>query len=263
VNGKGLSLLKESGIAVESEQGSLELRAKRQNNGLRKTVTRGLPFVRYKYAMTLDGRTATDSADSKWISCAESRQLVHLWRSWADAVVIGAGTAVVDDPTLTVREVACAKQPLRVVVAASCGLSPDSNLAKTVSEGPVLLICGEDSQDAKLGRLKGLGIETAVVGRDHIGGLDPEQVCRALAARGVQTVLLEGGARLAGAWWSAGVIDQVSAFVCPRVVSGQNAGAPLLGQGAAEMRLARDLQEVEVSQIGSDVLISGYTGGPF
>jgi diaminohydroxyphosphoribosylaminopyrimidine deaminase/5-amino-6-(5-phosphoribosylamino)uracil reductase len=263
VNGRGLRLLTASGIAVEVVEGPLALSAKRQNNGLRKFVTRGMPFVHYKYAMTLDGRSATDSGDSKWISSAESRALVHKWRAWSDAVVVGAGTVAADDPTLTAREVGCMRQPLRVVVEKHCALSATSNLVRTVSEGPVLVICGEESDKERLAKLRESGVETAVVGLDHTCNLDPEQVCRLLAERGVQSVLLEGGARLAGAWWSAGVIDQVSAFVCPRIVSGQRLTGPLVGPGAADMQQALGLQEVEVCQAGADVLISGYTGGPF
>jgi diaminohydroxyphosphoribosylaminopyrimidine deaminase/5-amino-6-(5-phosphoribosylamino)uracil reductase len=263
VNGRGIELLRASGIAVEVAEGPVALRAKRQNNGLRKTVTRGMPFVHYKYAMTLDGRSATDSGDSKWISSAESRALVHQWRAWSDAVVVGAGTAAVDDPTLTAREVDCCSQPLRVVVDKECALSVTSNLVRTVSEGPVLAICGQQTDKDRLAKLEESGVETALVGFDRSGGLEPVQVCRLLAERGVQSVLLEGGAHLAGAWWSAGVVDQVSAFVCPRIVSGHGLNGPLVGPGVIDMRQASRLEEVEVTQVGADVLISGYTGGPF
>jgi diaminohydroxyphosphoribosylaminopyrimidine deaminase/5-amino-6-(5-phosphoribosylamino)uracil reductase len=263
VNGRGFDLLRANGIAVEVIEGPLALRAKRQNDGLRKTVTLGVPFVHYKYAMTLDGRAATDSGDSKWISSAESRALVHKWRAWSDAVVVGAGTAAVDDPTLTAREVDCGQQPLRVVVDSHCALSATSNLARTVSAGPILVICGEGTDAGRLAKVAEMGVETAFASRDSSGGLDPKEVCSLLAERGIQSVLLEGGARLAGAWWSAGVVDQVSAFVCPRIISGEEINGPLVGPGAVNMQQALDLQEVEVYQVGADVLISGYTGGPF
>jgi diaminohydroxyphosphoribosylaminopyrimidine deaminase/5-amino-6-(5-phosphoribosylamino)uracil reductase len=263
VNGRGFELLRDSGIAVEAAEGPIALRARRQNNGLRKSVTRGLPFVEYKYAMTLDGRVATDSGDSRWISSPESRVLVHRWRSWADAVVVGGGTVKCDDPTLTARDAECSHQPLRVVVDESCGLYRDTNLVRTASEGPVLVVCGEKADKGRMDDVKGWGVEVATVGYDAGGGLDPAGVCRVLAGRGVQTVLLEGGPRLAGSWWAAGLVDKVSAFVCPRVSSGLEVRTPLVGKGAASMREALDLQELEVTRVGPDVLVTGYTGGPF
>ena len=113
VNGKGIEILRAAGMQVEVSEGDLSHRAKRQNSGVRKAMVLGLPFVTYKYALTLDGRVATDSGDSRWISSDESRTLVHQWRSWSDAVVVGAGTMVADDPTLTARLVMGERQPLR------------------------------------------------------------------------------------------------------------------------------------------------------
>ncbi len=98
VNGRGVQMLRAAGVRVDFADDPLALRAKRQNGGMRKSVLQGLPFVTYKYAMTLDGRVAVDSGDSRWISSAESRALVHQWRAWSDAVVVGAGTAAADDP---------------------------------------------------------------------------------------------------------------------------------------------------------------------
>jgi diaminohydroxyphosphoribosylaminopyrimidine deaminase/5-amino-6-(5-phosphoribosylamino)uracil reductase len=263
VNGRGMGVLEGAGIAVEVAEGSLNRRARRQNNGLRKTVTRGMPFVEYKYAMTLDGRVATDTGDSRWISSAESRALVHRWRAWSDAVVVGAGTVAADDPTLTARHAQCCRQPLRVVVDKACGLPASSNLVRTVAHGPVLVVCGELASRQRLDEVHAWGVDTAVVGEDGQGHLEPEQVCRALAERDVQTVLLEGGPRLAGAWWTAGVVDRLLAFVCPQVASGEKIGGSLCGKGAVSMRESLELQEVEVQPVGPDVLITGYTGGPF
>ena len=157
VNGKGLEVLNGAGIAIEVAEGPVAHRAKRQNNGLRKTVTTGLPFVEYKYAMTLDGRVATDTGDSRWISSDESRALVHQWRAWSDAVVVGAGTAATDDPTLTARQAQCSRQPLRVVVDSACSLPATSNLVRTAAEGPVLVVCGEQVDSGEVGRGGGLG----------------------------------------------------------------------------------------------------------
>jgi len=263
VNGRGVKLLRDAGIEVDLADGRLALRAKRQNGGMRKAVTRGLPFVTYKYAMTLDGRVRTDSGDSRWISSAESRTLVHRWRAWSDAVVVGAGTASVDDPGLIAREVECDKQPLRVVVGGCLGLSRTSNLVRTVDRGPVLLICAADTPVERRAEVESWGVETATVARRADGSLDPGDVCRYLLSQGVQWLLLEGGPRLAGGWWSAGMIDRLAAFVCPWVVSGLDNGAPLVGRGVLRVEEAAALQELEVVRIGPDVLVSGYTGEAF
>ena len=263
VDGQGLKLLAEAGVTVELAEGTVADRARRQNNGLRKIVTKGLPFVEYKYALTLDGRVASDSGDSKWISSADSRELVHLWRSWADAVVVGTGTLRADDPTLTARGGDCVRQPTRVVVGATVNLEADSNLVLSLSEGPVLAVCARDMATEKREALEALGVETETVETGLDGHLEPGAVCRALAARGLQTVLLEGGPRLAGAWWAAGMVDKVSAFICPKLAAGERPAGALLSHGVARMDGASILREVEVTQVGPDVLVRGFTGGPF
>lgn len=263
VNGEGVRLLRQAGIQVDEADGPLALRAKRQNGGMRKAVTRGLPFVTYKYAMTLDGRVAADSGDSRWISSAESRALVHQWRAWSDAVVVGAGTATADDPTLTARDTPCHKQPLRVVVDAGLSLRRESNLVRTVAAGPVLVICAADVPAERRAEVEEWGVETVALAGAAGGPPDPVEVCRHLHSRDVQWVLLEGGPRLAGAWWAAGVIDRIAAFVCPRVISGFEGLGPLIGPGALRVQDARALLEVEEVRVGPDVLVSGYTEEAF
>lgn len=263
VNGKGLDLLRNAGLRVDLAEEDLAHRAKRQNDGLRKTVTRGVPFVTYKYAMTLDGRVATDSGDSRWVSSPESRALVHQWRAWADAVVVGAGTLTADDPRLTARDVACERQPLRVVVDRSLSLRRESALVATVAEAPVVVVCGLAVTEERRAEVESWGVETAAVGADADGALDPWEVGRHLAGRGIQSVLLEGGPRLAGAWWRVGLIDKLAAFVCPRVAPGVDNRGALWGPGPSAMTEAAHLREVEVRRVGSDVVVTGYREGPF
>lgn len=263
VNGKGIDILKKAGMQVELAEDDLARRARRQNNGVRKAMRFGLPFVTYKYAMTLDGRMATDAGDSRWISSSESRALVHQWRAWADAVVIGAGTLETDNPTLTARGVACQRQPLRVIVDEALRLRKDDALVATVAEGPVLAVCGPQVEASRRALVESWGVETAVVQADGNGLLDPRAVARYLVEREVREVLLEGGPRLAGAWWAAGCIDKVAAFVCPRLMAGTENRSPLCGEGAARMEDASALIDVEVAMSGPDVLISGYTAEPF
>ncbi|MBC7292666.1 MAG: RibD family protein [Thermoleophilia bacterium] len=258
-----------AGIKVDLAGGELALRARRQNNGFRKTAVVGLPFVTYKYAMTLDGRVATDAGDSRWVSGEESRALVHEMRSWVDAVMVGAGTLHRDDPRLTARPLArppvepaagtsgCKKQPLRVVVDSGLKLPRQATLVQSVKEGPVLVVCGDRVPKQRRAEVQTWGVEVAAVEGEE-GRPAPRAVAALLAQRGVQHVLLEGGPTLAGAWWEAGLIDQVMAFVSPRLVGGRECRAPLWGSGRQTMGEAWDLRETEVKQCGRDVLITGY-----
>jgi diaminohydroxyphosphoribosylaminopyrimidine deaminase/5-amino-6-(5-phosphoribosylamino)uracil reductase len=264
VNGRGLELLKQAGLDVDVADGDLELRFKRQNNGFRKHVATGLPFVTYKYAMTLDGRVAADSGDSKWISSAESRLEVHRTRSWMDAVMVGSGTLQVDDPMLTSRGVECVRQPLRVLIDSKLTLKPDAALVRTADEGLVLAVCAEDVPAERRVEVESWGVETLAVSADDSNGRPaPSMVARMLADRGVQNLLLEGGPGLAGAWWSHDQIDKVVAFVSPRLISGECLWSPLRGVGAAQVAASTQLHEVEVRGFGNDVCISGYLRGAY
>jgi diaminohydroxyphosphoribosylaminopyrimidine deaminase / 5-amino-6-(5-phosphoribosylamino)uracil reductase len=263
VNGRGLQILRDAGLPVDVTVGELERRMKRQNDGLRKMMATGLPFVTYKYAMTLDGRLATDTGDSRWISGPESRALVHQWRAWSDAVVVGAGTLGADDPRLTAREVECRRQPLRVVVGGAGALTRESTLVRSVAEGPVLLVAGPDLDEGRKTELRRWGVEVETAPGDGEDSPDPRAVASLLGRREVQTVLLEGGSRLAGAWWQAGMIDKIAAFVCAKVAPGVEHRGALAGTGPALMGDASSLREVEVRRVGSDFLITGYTGDPF
>lgn len=258
INGRGLQQLQEAGVQVDLADGELSRRCMRQNDGFRKMVATGLPFVTYKYAMTLDGRIASDSGDSKWISSPESRMAVHRMRAWMDAVVVGAGTLRADDPVLTARDVYCARQPLRVVVDPSLGLQADCSLVRTVGEGPVLAICATGVSTDRMREVESWGVEVSCVDDSPTGRVGPEEVLELLAARGVQNVLLEGGAVLAGAWWSAGVIDRVLAYISTRVLSGDVHRSPLKGPGSGTVAEGRVLVDTEILPSGPDVCVSGY-----
>ena len=255
VNGKGVQQLREGGIKVDLAEGDVANRCKRQNDGFRKVVVTGLPFVTYKYAMTLDGRVASDTGDSRWISGVESRLAVHRMRSWMDAVMVGAGTLRLDDPTLTAREVECRRQPLRVVVDTDLCLDREAALVRTAGEGPVLIVCGEQVRADRRAEVESWGVEVMAV---SAGRTEPSAVARLLAARGVQNLLLEGGPTLAGAWWSAGLIDRVIAYISPRLLSGEVLRAPLQGVGSETVAAAVQVRETEVLTIGADVCVSGY-----
>lgn len=260
VNGAGMQQLLDAGIEVEVAEGDLGRRARRQNGPFRKHAVMGLPFVTYKYAMTLDGRVATQTGSSRWISGSESRRRVHQLRAWTDAVMVGAGTLSADDPQLTVRDVSSARVPLRVVIDPGLGtVSASCALVRTVAEGPVLAVCAEGTHRRRQEEVRAWGVEVATVAGGEDGFPTPRAVAELLGDRGVQSVLMEGGPRLAAAWWNAGLVDQVVAFVAPIVSGGESAPGPLPAQGCEPMAAALRLLEVDVERSGADIMISGYT----
>jgi diaminohydroxyphosphoribosylaminopyrimidine deaminase/5-amino-6-(5-phosphoribosylamino)uracil reductase len=152
---------------------------------------------------------------------------------------------------------------LRVVVDKGLGLRRSSRLVATLADGPVLVVCGPDVSSGRRAEVESWGVltEEAVLGDER--ELDPVDVCRRLASRGVQNALLEGGPTLAGAWWAAGLVDKIAAFVCPVIVAGRAQRGPLLGSGAVSVESAASLREVEMLAVGHDVLVTGYAGAPF
>jgi diaminohydroxyphosphoribosylaminopyrimidine deaminase / 5-amino-6-(5-phosphoribosylamino)uracil reductase len=263
VNGQGLARLREAGIEVELAEGDLGYRCRRQNDPFRKSSLSGLPFVTYKYAMTLDGRVATQEGDARWISGEESRACVHRHRAWSDVVLVGSGTLRTDDPVLTARGIQnLRRQPLRAVVDSSLGISHEAKLVQTVPEGPVLAVCSEQVTDARVEEVRSWGVEVERVQSDAAGRCLPGQVVRVLGDRGVQSVLLEGGPRLAASWWDAGLVDRVLAFVAPIVAGGASAPGPLPSAGYPHMDAALRLRDVEIGSSGGDVMISGYLREP-
>lgn len=262
VDGQGIAQLRQAGIVVDVAEGDIALRCKRQNNGFRKAAATGLPFVLYKYAMTLDGRVACDSGDARWVSGPESRAVVHALRARSDAVMVGAGTLRADDPLLTARDVGCRRQPLRVVVDPGLSIAADSALVRSVGEGPVLVLCGTGTAPGRRREVESWGVQVAAVEMEAPGRLAPRAMASLLGAREVQELLLEGGPALAGSWWSVGLIDQVKAFVAPRVSSGVGLRSPLVGEGACEMAASAVLREVSIERLGDDVCISGYVAEP-
>jgi diaminohydroxyphosphoribosylaminopyrimidine deaminase/5-amino-6-(5-phosphoribosylamino)uracil reductase len=267
MNGHGLAQLRAAGVAVDVADGALGYRARRQNDAFRKHAVRGLPFVTYKYAMTLDGHVATESGHSAWISGDESRLRVHQLRAEADAVLVGAGTLRADDPRLTARDVGAVRQPLRVVIDPLLRVAHEAALIASVGDGPVLLVCSPAVDPARADEVRSWGVEVMSVGPAP-GGLagsppDPTAVARLLAERDVQALLLEGGPTLAAAWWAVGLIDRVLVFVAPILSGGRAAPGPLPVPGTQRMDEALRLRDVELGTSGADAVISGYLREPY
>jgi diaminohydroxyphosphoribosylaminopyrimidine deaminase/5-amino-6-(5-phosphoribosylamino)uracil reductase len=229
-------------------------------------VTHSRPYVTAKWAMTLDGKLASTSGDSFWISRPDARSWVHDLRDRVDAILVGAGTARMDNPRLTVRLTAeqgrwrrtsRAKPPLRVILTASGDLPAHLTLLQPELADGTCIFLGETCPPAVRQRLEESGAEVLMVPVRAHGHVDLSAALHALSQRGLIHVLLEGGTRLLGEAFDEQCIDHVAAFVAPKLVGGSRAPSPLGGQGLLKMEQARQLQNVRTTLFEADILIEG------
>jgi diaminohydroxyphosphoribosylaminopyrimidine deaminase/5-amino-6-(5-phosphoribosylamino)uracil reductase len=253
VNGRGLSALEASGLVVNTECEAAAARA--LNAPYLKRVTTGMPFVVAKWAMTLDGKTAVSSGDSRWISSDQSRTLVHELRGRMDGIVVGIGTVDSDDPLLTARPPG-PRLPARIVLDSAGRLPISSQLVRTAREVPVLVAVSDRATKSSRKRLSDHGCEIIAVpgtGRVNVGSLLTE-----LGRRGMTNILVEGGGRVVGSFLDEGHVDAIEAFVAPVVEGGDHARSAVRGKGREFMGDSLRLRDVDISQVGGDVLIRGW-----
>ncbi|HEX6205942.1 MAG TPA: bifunctional diaminohydroxyphosphoribosylaminopyrimidine deaminase/5-amino-6-(5-phosphoribosylamino)uracil reductase RibD [Solirubrobacterales bacterium] len=257
--GKGPEILRDGGVEVAFAEGDEATAARRLNQPFRKHARTGLPLVTLKMAMSLDGQTATAPGDSPWISGPESRELVHKWRSESDAIAVGIGTVLADDPLLTAR-IDGARQPKRVVFDSHARLPLDSQLMKTVDQAAVLVVVGHDAPGERLGALGQAGAET-------IAASGPEAALRVLGRREVTSLFLEGGRTLASSFVAAGQVDESRTFIAPMLLGQDNggrragpvsdSGLSLPGESSESSPPARVAALDSTSErVGEDVLVS-------
>jgi diaminohydroxyphosphoribosylaminopyrimidine deaminase/5-amino-6-(5-phosphoribosylamino)uracil reductase len=232
VAGKGVERLR--GAAIEVVTDILNHECRRLIAPFAKHVSSGLPYVVLKSAMTLDGQTATLSGDSKWISCETSRTLVHQLRDQVDAIMVGSGTILADNPKLTTRLAEGGRDPVRIVMDGGLRTSPD---------------------DVDLRPYREAGADIILVSR-AAGSLDLIATLKALASRNLHYVLLEGGSLLGGAMLRAGLIDRLMLFVAPKLLGGQGRGL-LTGSGVDVMADAFALKHLSARKVDTDILLEG------
>ena len=253
VAGGGLRALQAAGVEVRV--GLLAEESRRLNAPYLKLVEQSVPWIIAKWAMTLDGKMATRSGDSQWISGEAARRVTHQLRGRVDAILIGSGTAAVDDPLLTARPPG-ARTATRVVVDSRAVLSLESQLVRTARDTPVLIAVGPDAPDAAKQQLASAGCEVWVC-----QAADSQErlrlLLRELGRRRMTNVLVEAGGRLLGSFFDAGQIDEVHAFIAPKLIGGLSAASPFAGAGVERMADALLLDEPHVRTLGDDVYISG------
>jgi diaminohydroxyphosphoribosylaminopyrimidine deaminase/5-amino-6-(5-phosphoribosylamino)uracil reductase len=231
-SGRGLGYLRDEGVTVEVLPASDEIAqaARLLNQPFRKHSRTGLPWVLHKAASTLDGKIASHTGDSKWVTCEESRERGHRWRAALDAVVVGIGTALADDPQLTARIPGVIQQPRRIVFDTEARLPLDSKLMQEAPEIPLTVVVSRAAPRGSVAALTSSGAEVIVATGEH----EQARVLSALEQlgdAGITSILLEGGPHLAGSFYDAGAVDELRLFIAPKILGGRTARGIVEGVG--------------------------------
>jgi diaminohydroxyphosphoribosylaminopyrimidine deaminase / 5-amino-6-(5-phosphoribosylamino)uracil reductase len=249
VAGQGISQLRQAGIEVDV--GLLEAEARQLNEVFIKYITTKQPFVIAKCGMSLDGKIATRTGDSRWVTGETSRHLVHQLRNEVDAILVGSRTVMLDDPSLTTRlESDDAKDPIRVILDADEYLDKDRRVFATDSPAPTWVAVPK-------GRTCPGADEVLQIPYSETG-LDLPHLMRELAAREVTSILIEGGGTTHASAFAAGIVDKVMFFIAPKIIGGREAVTAVEGDGAQAMKDAVMLDRMTARPVGEDVLVEAY-----
>ena len=251
VAGRGFEILQSAGVEVEV--GLLEEEAQKLNEIFIKWVTKNLPFITMKFACSIDGKIATVAGESQWISCEASRKFTHHLRDINDAILVGVGTVLADNPSLTTRLVE-GKNPVRVIVDSNARTPLDSKVLDKSAR--TIIATTSNAPPEKISALKNCGVEIIFAG----GGerVDLKILMQALAEREITSVLVEGGGTINFSLLRAGLVDKVLAFVAPKIIGGKNSLTAVEGAGFEKLSDAVTLKNITVQNFGEDILIGGY-----
>jgi diaminohydroxyphosphoribosylaminopyrimidine deaminase/5-amino-6-(5-phosphoribosylamino)uracil reductase len=252
VAGKGLEKLVNAGIEVVT--GVEEEVLREQNRVFLKYIATGLPWVTLKTAMTLDGKIAAFTGDARWVTGDDARLRVHRMRSEYMGIMVGSGTVKTDDPLLNCRLEGEHRQPVRIVVDSKASVAFDSQVVRTARVFPLLVAHTVQADEEQLEMIQEAGGGTLLC-EEKDGRVDITDLLKKLGARGIDSVLLEGGGELNYTFVKAGVIDEVYAFIAPKIVGGKTAKTPVEGEGFKRMGEALELSPFAVEAIGRDILL--------
>ena len=261
VAGKGIKILEDAGIEVVT---GVEVdKIKELNKVFLKYINTKRPYVLLKTAMTLDGKIASYTGDSKWITNEKSRKLVHKLRSEMMGIVAGIGTVKADDPMLNCRldsQQPNVHQPIRIIIDTKASISLDSNIVKTANEYRTILAVSNQlsavSNQSKIDELKSYNVEILYC-EEKDGHVDINDLMIKLGQKGIDSILLEGGATLNAAFLEAGCVDEVYAFIAPKIIGGEHSKSPVGGQGIELMKDAVMLKDIKIETFDNDILIKG------
>lgn len=251
VAGKGVQILRNAGIEVET--GVCEAECHERNEVFFHYITQKTPFVVLKYAMTLDGKIAAHTGDSRWVTGEAARRHVHETRNRLTGIMVGAGTVIADDPLLTCR-IEGGRNPVRIVCDSHARIPADCNLVQTAREIPTYVAVVEENE--RTACLEENGVHILVCGEKN-GRVDLTDLMQQLGALGVNGILLEGGSALAFSALREGIVHRVQAYVAPKLIGGADAKTPVGGAGFDRMADALTLKNVRCTPLGEDILIEG------
>lgn len=254
VNGGGIAELRAAGIEVEV--GLLADQARSLIAPFAKLMTTGLPWIHAKWAMTLDGKIATRTGSSRWISNTGSREIVHRLRGRMDAILVGVGTVIADDPLLTARP-AGPRVASRIVIDSLARTPIDSQLVRTAREFRTIIFTSPNATNSNCDALQSAGVEVVRSDTDSTGRPDLRFVLRELGQRRMTNVLVEGGGRLFGSFFDSASLDEVHVFIAPKLAGGVTAPSPVAGIGVAEMNDALQLRDTQIDVVDGDVYLRG------
>lgn len=256
VAGKGLNRLKESGLEVDC--GVMEEEARRLNEVFIKYITTGMPFVVMKAAISLDGKIATRTGDSQWITGPGAREHGHRLRDRYDAIMVGVNTVLADNPSLTTRLPGGGRDPVRLILDSRARTPPESRVINRSSPAPTIIVTAGRAPRERVRLLEEAGAEV-IAAPDRDGErVDIQALMRILAGREITSVLIEGGGRVHASALECGAVDKVAWFIAPMLIGGSEAPGPLAGRGAGRLSEAVRLDRVGVSRMGNDIIIEGY-----
>ncbi|MBS3755811.1 MAG: bifunctional diaminohydroxyphosphoribosylaminopyrimidine deaminase/5-amino-6-(5-phosphoribosylamino)uracil reductase RibD [Desulfobacterales bacterium] len=255
VAGGGAAYLAENGVDVEI--GICEARAKRLNECFIKYTATRRPFVVLKCAATLDGKIATCSGDSRWVTGEAARKHVHQLRHWLDAILVGIQTVRTDDPSLTARlEDKTGRDPIRIILDTRLSIPDDARLLRQASCAETIIAAGEQADPEKTARLRQMGARVLHLPAGD-GGVDLATLVEKLGDMGITGLLVEGGSRVSGAFLSARLVDKICFFYAPKILGGE--GIPICsGPGPRAMAGAKAVTDIRISHFDEDILVEGY-----
>ncbi|HID06773.1 MAG TPA: bifunctional diaminohydroxyphosphoribosylaminopyrimidine deaminase/5-amino-6-(5-phosphoribosylamino)uracil reductase RibD [Armatimonadetes bacterium] len=255
VRGRSVQILRDAGIEVT--MGVLEEDAQQLIEDFTKFITTHTPFVTLKLATSLDGKIATRTGDSKWITSERAQRIAHRLRREHTAVMVGINTVLIDDPELTARYGRVERQPTRIVVDSTARLPINSRLCQTAERAPIWLATTRRAPLQCKQRLQRAGVRVLTV-KARDGKVDLKALMRRLAREEIMSVLIEGGGEIAWSALDAGIVDKVVWFIAPIIIGGRKAHHSVAGEGIAYLRDAFQLERVSIKRIGSDIMLVGY-----
>ena len=252
VGGKGVKILQEAGIEVEC--GILQKECEKLNEIFFHYIKEKIPFIAMKYAMTLDGKIAAFTGDSKWVTGERARNHVQILRKKYSGILVGIGTVKEDNPMLNCRvEEGC--DPVRIICDSKLSISLDSQIVKTAKDIKTIIAYGKEDKE-KISALEKEDI--TLIYAEKNGRVDLKSLLKKLGEMGIDSILVEGGGEIHGSFLEENLVHKVYAYVAPKLVGGSDAKTPVGGQGFEKMASARKLKDVQTEILGEDILITGY-----